>query len=68
VEERNFTLYDVAQAEEFFLTSSVSCAVPVLAVDGFHARTPLPGPVTKRIMDAFAKETGFDFSQLPAGR
>ena len=68
LEERNFTLYDIAQAEEFFLTSSVSCAVPVLEVEGFYAKTPLPGPVTRRITEAFAEETGFDFSRLPVGR
>jgi branched-chain amino acid aminotransferase len=62
--ERNFTIYDIAQAEEFFLTSSVSCALPVREVDGFLSRTPIPGPVTKKLMDAFVEETGFDFCKL----
>jgi branched-chain amino acid aminotransferase len=64
IAERNFTIYDIAQAEEFFLTSSVSCALPVREVDGFLSRTPIPGPVTKKLMDAFVEETGFDFCQL----
>ena len=64
VEERNFTIYDIAQAEEFFLTSSASCVVPVREVDGFHSPSAVPGPVTRRLMDAFARETGFDFSLL----
>jgi branched-chain amino acid aminotransferase len=62
--ERNFTIYDIAQAEEFFLTSSVSCALPVREVDGFLSRTPIPGPVTQKLMDAFVEETGFDFCRL----
>jgi branched-chain amino acid aminotransferase len=61
VEERFFTVYDIAQAEEFFITTSASCALPVREVDGYAPKAPVPGPVTKRLMDAFAKETGFDF-------
>ena len=61
VEERNFTLYDVAQAEEFFLTSSATCAMPVREIDRFQPAAPVPGPVTKRLIAAFAEETGFDF-------
>ncbi len=60
-EERNFTMYDVAQAEEYFLTSSAICALPVREVDGFRPKEPVPGPVTRRLIDAFAEETGFDF-------
>lgn len=60
-EERDFTLYDMAQAEEFFLTSSAICALPVREVDSFRPKAPVPGPVTRRLIDAFAEETGFDF-------
>jgi branched-chain amino acid aminotransferase len=59
-EERNFTVYDLAQAEEFFLTSSVICALPVREVDRFRPKAPVPGPITQRLMKAFARETGFD--------
>jgi branched-chain amino acid aminotransferase len=62
LQERNFTLYDIAQAEEFFLTSSAVCAMPVREVDGFRPKAPVPGPVTKRLIEGFIKETGFDFS------
>lgn len=61
VEERNFTMYDVAQAEEYFLTSSAICAMPVREVDSFRPVHSVPGPVTKRLIDAFSEETGFDF-------
>ena len=54
-------MYDVAQAEEYFLTSSAICALPVREVDGFRPKEPVPGPVTRRLIDAFAEETGFDF-------
>ena len=45
-EERNFTIYDLAQAEEFFLTTSASCALPVREVDGYRPKAPVPGPIT----------------------
>jgi branched-subunit amino acid aminotransferase/4-amino-4-deoxychorismate lyase len=59
--ERNITLYDIAQAEEFFLTSSVSCVTPVREVNGILPKAEVPGPVTGRLMRAFVDETGFDF-------
>jgi branched-chain amino acid aminotransferase len=63
LEERNFTMYDIAQAEEFFLTSSARCALPVREVDGYRPKAPVPGPVTQRLIEAFVEETDFDFSR-----
>lgn len=61
LEEREFTMYDVAQAEEYFLTSSAICAMPVRQIDSFTPRHGIPGPVTQKLIDAFAEETGFRF-------
>jgi branched-chain amino acid aminotransferase len=63
LEVRDFTLYDIAQAEEFFLASSAICALPVREVDGFRPKGPVPGPITLRLIQAFVEETGFDFSR-----
>lgn len=60
LEERHFSLYDLAQSEEFFITSSATCVTPVREVNGIRPSSPVPGPVTKRLMRAFAEETGFD--------
>ena len=60
--ERDFTMYDVAQAEEFFITSSAICAMPVCEVDSFKPKKPIPGPVTKKLIEAFAAETGRKYS------
>ncbi len=64
-EERDFTMYDVSQAEECFLTSSAICAMPVREIDSFRPSLALPGPVTSRLIAAFAADTGFDFAKLP---
>jgi branched-chain amino acid aminotransferase len=60
LEERHFSLYDLTQSEEFFITSSATCVTPVREVNGIRPSSPVPGPVTKRLMEAFAEETGFD--------
>ena len=61
LEERHISLYDLAQSEEFFLTSSATCVTPVREVQGIRPSSPVPGPITKRLISAFAEETGFDF-------
>jgi branched-chain amino acid aminotransferase len=61
VEERDFTMYDVAQAEEYFLTSSAICAMPVRRIDSYTPKCGIPGPVTQKLIDAFAEDTGFRF-------
>ena len=66
LEERHFSLYDVAQADEFFLTSSVTCITPVREVSGIRPSSPVPGPITKRLMKAFAEEVGFDLLKSSA--
>jgi branched-chain amino acid aminotransferase len=48
VEERDVTLADLARADEVFLTSSLSRAVPVLAIDGKPVGTGQPGPFTEQ--------------------
>jgi branched-chain amino acid aminotransferase len=64
--ERHLTMYDVAQADEFFITSSAMCAMPVREVDLFRPKAAIPGPVTRRLIEAFAEETGFVFSKYAA--
>ena len=61
VEERDFTMYDVAQADEYFLTSSAICAMPVRQIDSFTPKAGIPGPVTQRLIEAFASDTGYRF-------
>jgi branched-chain amino acid aminotransferase len=69
IEERNFTMYDVAQAEEYFITSSAICAMPVREVDSFRPKGDVPGPVTSRLIEAFVEETRYDFrSRLAAAQ
>jgi branched-chain amino acid aminotransferase len=63
VVERDFTAYDLAHAEEYFISSSAVCAMPVREIDRFRPRAAVPGPITRRLMEAFAAETGFEPSE-----
>ena len=63
LQERLFTFYDLAQAEEFFLTSIVTCVTPVREIHGIRPASPVPGPIAQRLMRAFVDETGFDFAE-----
>ena len=63
LQERLFTFYDLAQAEEFFLTSSVTCVTPVREVHGIRPTSSVPGPIAQQLMRAFVEETGFDFAK-----
>jgi len=60
----DFTMYDVGQAEEFFLTHSSACVLPVRQVDRYTPTAEVPGRVTSLLMKAFAEETGIDFQAL----
>ncbi len=66
--EADITTYDLAQAEEYFITSSAICAMPVREIDSFRPSAGVPGPVTKRLIEAFVEETGYDFRDQLQGR
>lgn len=58
--ERPLSLHNVAVAEEAFFTSTSLCICPLRSFNGqkFNA---VPGPVTKRLMDAFSARVGYDY-------
>ena len=59
-------MYDVAQAEEMFLTASTRGLVPVRSVDRYVPSQRVPGPITRRLMTLYAEACGYDFT--PAAR
>jgi len=60
--EADLTQFDVATADEAFITSTSLCMCPVRAFNGqAMADEALPGPITRRLMDAYSQEVGFDF-------
>ena len=71
-EEKDLDLYDAAVADEIFLTSTSLCICPVASVNGGRVGDgTIPGPLTKRLMDAYCELVDFDFvaqylKRLPA--
>ncbi|MFY9312924.1 MAG: branched-chain-amino-acid transaminase [Tepidanaerobacter sp.] len=53
VEEKVFTRYEVFTADECFLSGTAAEAIPVVKVDGRPIADGKPGPVTKKIIEAF---------------
>jgi branched-chain amino acid aminotransferase len=57
ISEPNLTRYDVYTAEEMFLTGTAAELIPVVKVDGRTIGSGRPGPVTRRLIDAFHELT-----------
>ncbi|MGF9916094.1 D-amino-acid transaminase [Paenibacillus ehimensis] len=53
VAETPFTLDDLRQAEEAFVTGTTIEVTPVISVDGIPVASGSPGPVTRRLQQAF---------------
>jgi branched-chain amino acid aminotransferase len=61
-EERDLDVYDAVTADEVFLTSTSLCICPVRSVNGqMIGDGRVPGPVTKRITQAYVDHVGTDF-------
>ena len=60
VMDGNFTPYDAYNAEEAFLASTSPTIVPVQSIGGVRPRAAIPGPVTKRLIQAWSEMVGVD--------
>jgi branched-chain amino acid aminotransferase len=52
-QETHLTRYDVYTADECFLTGTGAEVMPVAEVDGRHIGSEPPGPLTRRLIEAF---------------
>lgn len=63
VKEQEFTLFNVYNADECFLTGTAAEAIAVTSVDGRTIGSGVCGPITRKILDGFqaeARSTGYD--------
>lgn len=59
--EADLDLYDAATADEAFMTSTSLCLCPVRAIAGRALPGPVPGPITRRLTDAYRRYVDCDF-------
>lgn len=57
--EANLSSYDIATANEFFVTASTWGILPARSIDRFRPRDGVPGEVTMRLIDRLSALTGF---------
>jgi branched-chain amino acid aminotransferase len=59
--EADLDLYDAATADEIFMTSTSLCICPVRSIGGRVLPGPVPGPLTRRLGEAYSAQVGCDF-------
>lgn len=61
--EADITPYDAYNADEAFISSTSKCILPVGRLNGIRIGTQIPGPVTKRLLDAWSARVEVDIVQ-----
>ena len=62
VVEGDIDLFDAYASDEAFVTSTSFCICPVRSINGSRmADTAIPGPATRRLMDAYVKHVNHDW-------
>jgi D-alanine transaminase len=56
VQERTFSVTELEEAEEVFLSSTTSEVMPVVEINGKSVQYGIPGPITKKLQELFEKE------------
>jgi len=56
VEERAFSVEEAKAAKEAFITSAMNLVTPVISIDGSQIGDGKPGPVARRLRDAYIAE------------
>ena len=64
-EEGNYGLHDLYNADEVFLTGTGAEIMPVISVDGRQIGEGKPGPLTKKLMEAFRHRRTRDGIAVP---
>ena len=60
--ERSLRAADLAAADEILLTSTPSCILPATRFDGLAVGSGVPGPVYRRLLDAWSADVGLDIA------
>ena len=64
IREADLTRYDIWVADECFLTGTGAEVVPTVKLDGREIGDGRPGPITKRVLEAFRKRVRVEGTRL----
>lgn len=62
VAETDLQPYHLTTADEAFFSGTSPCVLPVTVADGAPIGDGLPGPITRRLLDAWSTEVGLDIT------
>ena len=66
--ERDIQVYNVINADEAFTATTPYCLMPVTRINGLAVGGGRPGPVYRRLMQAWSREVGLDIiKQMAVG-
>lgn len=66
--ERDFQVYNVINADEAFTASTPYCLLPVTRINGLPIGDGRPGPVYRRLMQAWSAAVGLDVEAQVLGK
>jgi branched-chain amino acid aminotransferase len=61
--ERDSQTYHAVNADEAFLTSTPYCLMPVTKINGLAIGDGKPGPIFRRLLDAWSQLVGVDIQR-----
>jgi branched-chain amino acid aminotransferase len=61
--ERDSQTYHAVNADEAFLTSTPYCLMPVTKINGLSIGDGKPGPIFRRLLDAWSELVGLDIER-----
>ena len=61
--ERDFQVFNVINADEAFTATTPVCAMPVTQINGLPIADGQPGPIYRRLMEAWSREVDLDIVQ-----
>jgi branched-subunit amino acid aminotransferase/4-amino-4-deoxychorismate lyase len=61
VDEGRHSTHDIYLADEALVSGTRYCLLPVATVNGVNLGRDIPGPVTRRLFQAWSQKVGLDF-------
>ncbi len=68
VDEDDYCSADIYVSDEAFVTGTRYCLLPVATLNGLSVGAGVPGPITRKLLEAWSEMVGLDIVQQALGR